>query len=85
MDKLIIDMGQANLVVEKYEVDDGSTEFVIYLQDKKTDCITQDIVTVRQARDCEIVPGAVECLVWADDSSENYTHRFVINQFLEVA
>lgn len=82
MEKLAIDMGDFNLVVEKYE----GVEFIIYFQDKKTDCITQDIVTVRQAlSDGELMRNAVECLVWTDDSDENYTHRFVIKQLLEVA
>jgi len=82
MEKLVIDMGEANLVVEKYE----GIEFVMYFQDKKTDCITQDIVTVRQSLgdDGEPIPNAVDCLVWTDDSDENYTHKFCINQFLEV-
>jgi len=80
MDKLVVDIGSANLVVEKYEGD----ELIIYFQDKKTDCITQDIATVRQAKDDgNPIPGAVECLVWTDDSAEDYTHRFLINQFLE--
>ena len=80
MDKLVIDIGSAILVVEKYE----GNELVIYFQDKKTDCITQDIATVRQAKDNgNPIPGAVECLVWTDDGDENYTHRFLINQLLE--
>ena len=70
-----------NIVVEKYD-----DELVIYFQDKKTNCITQDIATIRQAKDGEqVIPGAVECLIWSDGSKEDYTDRFVINQFLEVA
>lgn len=86
MEKLVIDIGEAHLVVEKYEsVENESEEFVVYFQDKKTDCITQDVATIRQAsKDGELIPGAVECLLWTDDSDENYTHSYVINQFLEV-
>ena len=82
MDILVIDMGEANLVVEKYE----NKEFIVYFQDKKTNCITQDIITVRVAQNekGETVPNAVDCLVWTDDSDENFTHEFHIKQFLEV-
>jgi hypothetical protein len=80
MEKLVIDIGDASLVVEKYE----GVEFIIYFQDKKTDCITQDIVTIRQAlnNDGELIPDAVDCLVWTDDSNEDYTHKFRINQLV---
>ena len=76
MEKLVIDRGELNLVVEKYE----GVEFIVYFQDKKTDCITQDIVTVRQAlnENGELIPNAVNCLVWADNNDENYTHSFTI-------
>ena len=82
MEKLLIDMGEFNLVVEKYE----GVEFIVYFQDKKTDCVTQDIVTVRRTlENDEPLPGAVECLVWADENKEGYTHKFLINQFKEAA
>ena len=86
MENLVIDIGETNLVVEKYESPEGH-EFVMYFQDKKTNCITQDIVTVRPAigDDGQPIAGAVECMVWTDDSDENYTHKFCINQLLEVA
>ena len=81
MKKFVIDIGGINLVVEKY----GSDEFIMYFRDKKTNCITQDIVTVRQAvnDDGHRIPGAVDCLVWADENDEDYTHEFRINQFRE--
>ena len=82
MEKLVIDMGGTNLVVEKYE----GVEFIVYFQDKKTDCITQDIVTVRQSLNGngELISNAVDCLVWADNNDENHTHKFCINKLLEV-
>ena len=80
MEKLIIDMDDFNLVVEKCE----DVEFIIYFQDKKTDCIIQDIVSVRRTlENGELLINAVECLIWTDDSTEDYTHKFIINQFLE--
>jgi hypothetical protein len=82
MDKLVIDMGDFNLVTEKHE----GVEFIIYFQDKKTDCVTQDIATVRRTlEDGEVLPNAVECIVWTDEDSEDYTHKFVVNQSKEVA
>ena len=81
MDILVIDVGEANLTVEKYE----NKEFIVYFQDKKTNCITQDVVTVRlvENEEGEIVPNVVDCLVWTDDIDENYTHAFRIKQYLE--
>jgi len=80
MEKLIIDMGEVNLIAEKYDGD----EFVVYFQDKKTDYITQDIVAVRQAlAGGDLIPNTVECLVWSYGNDEDYTHRFLINQYLE--
>ena len=81
MEKLVIDMGEVNLVVEKYE----GVEFIVYFQDKKTDCVTQDIVTVSQSLNGngELIPNAVYCLVWADNNDENYTHKFCINKLPE--
>ena len=78
MEKLVMDMGALNLVAEKYE----GAEFIVYFQDKKTECITQDIATVRQSLDGngELLPNAVDCLVWADNNDEDYTHSFTIKQ-----
>jgi len=79
MEKLVIDMKEFNLVVEKYD----EVELVVYMQDKVTDCITQDVVTVRGTScDKEPLSGAVECLVWADGNNEDYTHKFTINRYL---
>ena len=80
MEKLVIDIGEANLVVEKYE----GVEFIVYFQDKESGCVTQDIVTIRQAfKHGNTAGSAVECLVWADANDENYTYRFAIDRFLE--
>jgi len=81
MEKLVIDMGDFNLIVEKQH----DVEFVVCFQDKKTDCITQDIAIIRRKNcDGELLQNSVECLVWTDDGDEDYTHKFLINQFLEV-
>ena len=82
MEKIVIDIGEVNLVVEKYE----GVELCVYLQDKITECVTQDIVTVRQAQcNGELLKNAVDCLVWADETDEDYTDKFTITQFKEPA
>jgi hypothetical protein len=80
MDILTIDLDWTNLVVEKYD----GVEFVVFLQDKKDRCITQDIAIVRQATEDEKpIPGVIECLVWANENTEDYTDKFFINQYRE--
>jgi hypothetical protein len=80
METLVIDIGGANLVVEKYE----GTDFIVYFQDKETKCITQDIALIRQSKnnDGELMPNAADCIVWEDDGSEDYTHKFRIKQLI---
>ena len=82
MEKLSIDLGYALLTVEKTE---GTNEFLAYLENKETGLVEQDIALVREAIDettHNAVPEAVECIVWADSSIENYTDKFFINRFV---
>jgi hypothetical protein len=82
MDKIIIDIGCANLVVQKYDSDHPVSEIIITLDDKKTGLVIQDIATIRQALDearGKITPDTIECLVWADSCSEDYTNKFTID------
>lgn len=80
METLILDIGWTNLVVEKYEAD----ELIIFLQDKNDHCITQDIAAIRQAKsNDEPLPRTIECLVWADENTEDYTNSFLIKQYKE--
>jgi hypothetical protein len=68
--------------VEKYD----DVELVVFLQDKESKCVTQDIVTVRQAKEGEIpIPDVIECVVWADENTEDYTDKFLINRYVEDA
>jgi len=82
MDKLVLDIGNANLVVQK---DDGEYDaFVICLEEKETGIVTQDIVIVRLSGEKnESKSAAVECLVYSDHYSEDYTHSFLIKQYVE--
>jgi len=86
MDKLIIDVGFANLAVEKYNNNIAIPEFIIYLEHKQTGLPIQDIILVRQLSNPkanEIIPKVIECLVWSDCHDKNYTHRFTIDHYDE--
>lgn len=74
---MTIDIGFANLVAEKYF--NGTThEFIIYIADKETNLVTQDITLVRKA------PGnQVQCLVWHNHEDESYTHKFTMRHYSE--
>ena len=74
---IVVDIGAANLVAEIYD----GREISIYFQDKRSGCVTQDIVTVsKRPPNGSHSGGAVECLVWTDGSSEDYTHSFTIKK-----
>ena len=82
METLAIDIGCANLVVEKC----NNTELIVFLQDKTSNCVIQDIVTVRQATEGdEPIPSVIECLVWADENTEDYTNKFLTNRYVEAS
>ena len=86
MDKMIIDIGCANLVVQKYKSDHPVTEFLIMLENKETEEVIQDIATIRQTFDEDsnaVISDSVDCLVWADSIDENYTNKFTINCYKE--
>ena len=77
MDKMALDIGFAKLIAEIYH-SGGASEMLIYLCDKETELIIQDIVLVRSVEDIE---KSVECLVWSDKYTEDYSHRFVIGLY----
>lgn len=86
MEKIIIDIGCANLVVQKYDSDHPVSEIVITLDEKDTGVVIQDIATIRQTFDedsNDVTPDSVDCLVWADSCDENYTNKFTIPCYKE--
>jgi len=62
------------IVVERYSYDEEHTEITVYLRCKSTGVIIQDIALVRKSE----TENSVECLVWGDENSEDYTDRFSI-------
>ena len=85
MDKLTMDIGFANLVAVKSNESTIFQEFHIYLEDKVSGLVHQDIALVRTAanEDFQQIPDTVECLVWGDSENEDYTHKFAIKHFEE--
>ena len=84
MNKMSIDIGFAELVVEKAADDSPFREFYIYLRDKESGLIHQDIALVRQAMNentGQEISDAVDCIVWSDCDTEDYTHKFVIDLY----
>ena len=77
-EEMVIDLGFANLVVEKK---DDFHEFSIYLTNKETGAI-QDIALVHQARDeyGNTISDAVQCVVWAESDNEEHTDKFLISK-----
>jgi len=83
MDKLTIDIGFANLVAEKSDESTIFREFRIYLEDKVSGLVHQDIALVRTSVDEHFrqIPDVVECLVWSDSENEDYKYKFAINLY----
>lgn len=84
--KITIELGFANLVAELYNHDSKSPEITVYLEDKTTGLILQDIALIRQAiqeNSTEPIPDKIDCLVWADKDNEDYTNKFVIDCYIE--
>ena len=79
MSTMEIDIGFANLIVEKYDSGCPNLEFIICLQDKQSKEIIQDIALIRKSES----GNNIECLVWTDENDESYTHQFFIKRYLE--
>ena len=84
--KIEICLGEYKIVAEIYgEKEPGfPPEMTVYVQNKDNR-ITQDICLVRphygyerESDEIKTDNGLVDCLVWADDYNEDYTHKFVI-------
>lgn len=92
-DKIVIDMGFANLVVSKSTDPNFPNEVYVYYADKKGVCI-QDIVMVNQKyiqktsgelNDEFVFEPSVEVRVYSDEFSEDYTHCFDVKLYPEYA
>lgn len=72
---LKINVGLADLVVEVYNSDYPVPEICIYLNDENS---MQDIAIIRKSTNAD---DAVECIVYADEKDEDYTHKFTIKRY----
>ena len=76
-------LGDFSIVAEIYNHDETHPECVISLQDKNG-CVFQDIALIRPHEDelkCSADKGAIDCLIWRDTGSEDYTDKFVIDVY----
>jgi hypothetical protein len=88
--KLYLNIGNGkNIVVEHLDWhDEFPNELSVYICDENN-VVLQDICLVRQhyeydkANDYTKVYDKIDCMVWADCGSEDYTHKFVIDQWKE--
>ena len=75
-----------SIVVEHLDWhDEFPNEFAVYICNKDG-VVLQDLCLVRQhyensSEDSNKVDDRIDCMVWADCKSEDYTHKFVINQW----
>lgn len=67
------------LVAELYNYDGNHPEIAIFIQENGI--AAQDICLVRPSEDVSKSSGTVECLVWGDGCSEDYTDKFIIEKY----
>ena len=65
------------IVVELYNYDGDHPEIVVFIEENGA--VVQDICMVRPREDTM----DVECIVWSNEYSEDYTHKFIIHQYKE--
>lgn len=65
----------AELVCELTNYDGLHPEINIFIRNPKTGVVSQDICLVRKQDEADNV---VECLVWSDETDEDYTNVFKI-------
>ena len=64
-------------VLDNY--DGNHPEIEIFIQEDGI--ATQDICFVRPSEGVSKSSGTVECLVWGDECSEDYTDKFIIEKY----
>ena len=88
--KLEIKLGDKKIVAEINDwCDDAPNELTVYLCDKDN-CLIQDVCLVRphyevneKTYEFETNNEFIDCLVWSDSDTEDYTHKFVIGVYEE--
>lgn len=75
-----LDCGK-EIVAELCDYDGNHPEIVVCIQDNGI--AIQDICIVRPHEEDDIRNGDIDCLVWGDEYSEDYTDKFIISQYVE--
>ena len=68
----------AEIVCQRYDYDEEHPEIAVCLW--KDGLVVQDLCLVRPNEDNK---KDIDVLVWADQYSEDYTHKFIIEQYEE--
>lgn len=82
--KIVIPLNNGReLVAELYSYDDEHPEITVYVQENGL--IYQDICLVRphEGKGCVQEKDSVDCLVWSDENSEDFTHQYCIEFYEE--
>ena len=80
--KIVLQLNNGTeLVAELYNYDGNHPEITIFIQENGV--AAQDICLVRPCEDASKASGTIECLVWGNEYSEDYTDKFVITQYKE--
>lgn len=69
------------IVAELCDYDGNHPEIVVCIQENGI--AVQDICIVRPHEEDDIKSSDIDCLVWGDEYSEDYTDKFVITQYEE--
>lgn len=80
--KIVIQLNDGKeIVAELCDYDGNHPEIAVCIQENGV--AIQDICLVRPYEEDDVQNGDVECLVFGDEYSEDYTHKFVIPQYKE--
>lgn len=71
------------IVAQLCNYDGNHPEIAICVQENGI--AVQDLCIIRphEDEDCNVVGNDIDCLVWSDETSEDYTHKFVISHYEE--
>jgi hypothetical protein len=69
------------IVAELCDHDGNHPEIVVCVQENGI--AVQDICIVRPHEEDDIKTSDIDCLVWGDEYSEDYTDKFIIPQYKE--
>lgn len=81
VERISIPLGKNRITVESYNYDGEHPEIAVFLQNDDGVCL-QDICLVRphvvEPATGETTDEIVDCIVWADENSDDYTDKHVI-------